>query len=412
MMSQPMSEFPLADADKCVKCALCLPHCPTYRETLDEGESPRGRIALMQGFATGALAITPRLAGHLDRCLGCRACEAVCPAEVPYGKLLDAARRVLLRHGRREPPRARGFAWWMRNPARLRVLHLSLWCAQRFGVSRLAVFFPRLTRLAQLLPAVSRPRRLPAGYAAGGNAAEVQLFLGCIARVLQPQVAAASLRLLNALDYSVSLPENQTCCGALDQHAGRREQAMLLAQKNLEAFNADAGIPLLHTASGCGATLAEYPLLVDDARAAGFSARTHDICEFIAQAPRLRQIQFRPWPVRVLVHSPCTLKNVLKTEQFAEHALRHIPQIQVERLPAAVGCCGAAGSYVLNEPQMADCLADKTVETIAAHRPDAVVTSNVGCALQLRAALRRRHLDIPMLHPVEVLARQLHDTGL
>ena len=411
-MPQRLVEFPLADADKCVKCALCLPHCPTYRETLDEGESPRGRIALMQGMATGALSITPRLAGHLDRCLGCRACEAVCPAEVPYGKLLDAARHEMLRHGHREPPRARGFAWWMRSPARLRVLRLNLWCAQRLGGFKLAAIFPRLTRLAELLPAVPPPQRWQVHYPAGENSAEVQLFLGCIARVLQPQVTTASLRLLNALGYSVRLPEHQTCCGALDQHAGRSQQTAVLARKNLEAFETDGSLPLLYTASGCGTTLTEYPLLVDDARAAGFSARTHEVCEFIAQAPRLRQIQFRPWPVRVLVHSPCTLKNVLKSEQFVERVLRHIPKLQVARLPAAVGCCGAAGSYLLNEPQMADHLADKTAEAIAAYQPDAVVTSNVGCALQLRAVLRRRHLDIPMLHPVEVLTRQLLDTGL
>ena len=411
-MSQRLLEFPLVDADKCVKCALCLPHCPTYRETLDEGESPRGRIALMQGFATGALAITPRLAGHLDRCLGCRACEAVCPAEVPYGKLLDAARRELLRHGHREPLMARAFAWWLRNPSRMRFLNLSLWCAQRLGVARLAKFIPRLTRLAQLLPAVRPPQRRQVRYAVADNPAEVQLFLGCIARVVQPQVTDASLRLLNVLGYSVRLPEHQTCCGALDQHAGRSEQAVLLVQKNLEAFDTGGGVPLLHTASGCGATLAEYPLLVNDARAASFSARAQDICEFIVQAPRLRQIQFRPWPARVLIHSPCTLKNVLKTERAAKQALRYIPQLQVDTLPGSVGCCGAAGSYILNEPQMADRLADEIMQTIAALRPDAVVTSNVGCALQLRAALRRRHLDIPTLHPAEVLARQLLNTGL
>src|SRR5579859_3655762 len=122
-MARPLPDFPLADADKCVKCALCLPHCPTYRVTLDEGESPRGRIALMQGLATGALDATPRLAAHLDHCLACRACEAVCPAEVPYGRLIDSARQVLTSRGRGEPLGARAFASLMSQPALQRLTH-------------------------------------------------------------------------------------------------------------------------------------------------------------------------------------------------------------------------------------------------------------------------------------------------
>jgi glycolate oxidase iron-sulfur subunit len=406
-MPQVMPQFPLSDADKCVKCALCLPHCPTYRESLDEGESPRGRIALMQGMATGALTVTHTLTGHLDRCLDCRACEAVCPAEVPYGKLIDAARRELLRHGHSEPLMTRWFAWWMRSPVRLRVLHVALRCAQRIGLPELAAISPRFGRLAGLLPSVSRPRRWRPLYAASENSADVQLFLGCIARVVQPEATAASIRVLNALGYSVRLPEHQTCCGALDLHAGRSEQAAALARKNLEAFTPNDDRPLLHTASGCGATLAEYPLLVNTAGAAKFSARAHDFCEFVAQAPRLQQIQFRSWPARVLVHNPCTLKNVLKSERYVEQVLRRIPGLHVEVLPAATGCCGAAGSYVLNEPQIADRLAEQTVDAIAARSPDAVVTSNVGCALHLRPALQRRRLDIPVLHPAELLVRQL-----
>src|SRR5215475_8968771 len=120
MRNMSMPAFPLADADKCVKCALCLPHCPTYRVSKDEGESPRGRIALMQGMATGALELTPALSRHLDQCLACRACEAVCPAEVPYGKLIDAGRAELRRRGHGEPLSARLFTFFMRGALRRR----------------------------------------------------------------------------------------------------------------------------------------------------------------------------------------------------------------------------------------------------------------------------------------------------
>lgn len=409
-MLQESTSFPLADADKCVKCALCLPHCPTYRESLDEGESPRGRIALMQGFATGALDITPALTGHLDRCLACRACEAVCPAEVPYGKLIDAARAQHIQHGHRESMIVRLFALCMRHPLLLHLMHFKLWLTQQLGLHKLASMWPRLRRLARILPPLAKPRRWHPTYRAShGGEQEVELFLGCIARITQPQVTHASIRMLNALGYSVHIPEGQTCCGALDQHAGRAAQASTLALQNLQAFSTDATMPVLNTASGCGATLGEYPLLVADVRAAAFSNRSRDISAFLASHEQLKRIRFKPLPATVLLHSPCTLKNVLKTDKAVAQVLRCIPGVKLEILPESLGCCGAAGSYVMSEPEIADRLADKVVAAVEKISPTILVTSNVGCSLHLRAALLRHGLDIPVLHPLELLAKQLPD---
>ncbi|MGB9430014.1 MAG: heterodisulfide reductase-related iron-sulfur binding cluster [Gammaproteobacteria bacterium] len=407
-MSQPLTDFPLADADKCVKCALCLPHCPTYRDALDEGDSPRGRIALMQGFATGALEITPQLTGHLDRCLTCRACEAVCPAEVPYGKLIDAARVQLLRHGHKEGLMVRLFAVCMRHPLLLRWLHYALWLAQRLGLRRLASVSPSLRLLVKMLPPLATPQRWHSvNQPLNPDRQDLQLFLGCLARVTQPQVTNSSILVLNALGYSVRIPENQTCCGALDQHAGRVAQACALVLKNLDVFSANDAAPMLHTASGCGATLMEYPLLTNDPRAAAFSARSRDISSFIATSTRLHQIRFKPWNATLLVHSPCTLKNALKSDKAVAELLRCIPELKVETLPADTGCCGAAGSYLMNEPEIADRLVEHIVAVVEKARPAALVTSNIGCSLHLHAALERHCLEIPVLHPIEILARQL-----
>ena len=354
--------FPLADADKCVKCALCLPHCPTYRESLDEGESPRGRIALMQGFTTGALDITPALTGHLDRCLDCRACEAVCPAEVPYGKLLDAARAQLIQRGYQESWMARLFAAWMRHPMLLYVMHLKLWLIQKLGLLKLAYISRELRRLAIMLPPLDRPRHWHPVYAKSlGSGQEVELFLGCVARITQPQVTQASIQLLTAIGFSVRIPERQTCCGALDQHAGRTQKASALALKNIRAFGQNATTPVLNTASGCGATLGEYPLLISDSRATAFSERSQDISAFLANHARLKHISFKPLSATVLLHTPCTLKNVLKTDKAVAELLRSIPGLKLEILPGSTGCCGAAGSYVMSEPEMADRLADHIV---------------------------------------------------
>lgn len=407
-MSQIMPHFPLTDADKCVKCALCLPVCPTYRDSLDEGESARGRIALMQGMATSALAVTPVLTGHLDRCLDCRACEAVCPAEVPYGKLIDAARRELAEHGHAERFTARTFAWWMRSPLRLRVLHRLLRSAQQLRLPKLATPFPSLTRLNRLLPRVTHPQQWQAVYPARGSTREVELFLGCVARVVQPGVSAATIRVLNALGYSVRVPSHQTCCGAMDQHAGRTADAGKLIRQNLEAFDAINGnTPIIETASGCGATLIEYGLLASDPHAAAMAARIHDITAFIARDPGFASMKFRALPARVLIHNPCTLKNVLKSGEAVTQVLGRIPELEIDALPATTGCCGAAGAYLINQPEISQRLADGIASTIARHPPSLLISSNIGCALQLGAALKQRGLDIPVLHPVELLAQQL-----
>ena len=406
-MSLPLPGFPLADADKCVKCALCLPHCPTWRETHNEAESPRGRIALMQGFATGALEITPRLAAHLDQCLGCRACEAVCPAEVPYGKLIDAAHAALQAHGQRETRLARILAWWVSRDWRLYLLHTLFWLSQKSGLQQLAGLVRPLRRLTRLMPALHAPARRQVHYPANGNKrGEVNLFLGCIARITEPRITDACITLLNASGYDVHVPAAQRCCGALDQHAGRLQAAARCATDNIAAFNANQE-PVISTASGCGATLIEYGRIAGNTAGAGFAGRHRDISEFLAAPGVLDKAAFAAWPVTVVLHSPCTLRNVLKSEQHALALLRRIPELNVVALPASTGCCGAAGSYLLNQPQMSDRLGDRVAGEIAQRQPVALITSNTGCAMHLAAALGRRDQPLPVMHPVEVLVQQL-----
>lgn len=405
-----MPAFPLADADKCVKCALCLPHCPTYRVSKDEGESPRGRIALMQGMATGKLEITPALTAHLDQCLACRACEAVCPAEVPYGKLIDAARRELRSHGHPEPLKARLFAFFMRRTWRLHMLQGLLRFADRSGLSGLMRKSgpASLRRLARLMPAVPKAKRWEPAYAPRkGSGEKVQLFLGCVADISQPQVTASAIAVLNAIGVEVEIPKSQGCCGALDQHAGRSTQAAELARRNLAAFVGDA--PILGSASGCTASLQEYDQVAGPDGMA-FALRAQDIATWLARHPLIPQVEFKAWDARALVQAPCTQRNVLKSEKAGFELLKLIPEFKVKAIPASMGCCGAAGSYMLTEPEKADAFADTYAAYIQEHKADVLITSNVGCALHLRAALARRGIHILVLHPVEVLALQLPDS--
>lgn len=402
-----LDAFPLADADKCVKCALCLPHCPTYKSTRDEGESPRGRIALMQALVTGALEMTPRLETHLDNCLACRACEAVCPAEVPYGKLIDAARLELRRRGHQEPLIARHFASHMRGGFRRRLMQRFIRLAQATGLARLAARLGPATvrRMLEYVPVIAQPKAWRETYEPRkASGVEVNLFLGCVADMTQPQVSAAAIAVLNAIGIRVHLPKKQTCCGALDQHAGRKEAAAKLARKNLAAFA--GGDAVLGTASGCLATLKDYPLIVGD-EGVDLAYWAEDISSYLARNDIIPRIEFQPWNGKVIVQQPCTLRNVLQGDQAVMDLLKLIPELKVKALPASLGCCGAAGSYMLNHAEQADAFAAPFVKAIAEQKPDALVSSNVGCALHLSASLRRKGLDIPVLHPVEVLARQL-----
>jgi glycolate oxidase iron-sulfur subunit len=400
------SGFPLADADLCVKCGLCLPHCPTYRLFQDESESPRGRISLMQGLATGQLEASSRLEKHLNQCLGCRNCEPVCPANVPYGRLIDHGRNLLAQ--RRTRPRSeRLAAWAFGRPRVLTGLARALRLVERLGLRRLArlsllKLSSRLRRLDALLPE-SRPiRRRPEK---SGDGEPVQLFLGCIAEAVDSPVTDAALRLLTATGYEVHIPTQQGCCGAVSQHGGDLAQANQHAKQNVGAFSGDT--PILASASGCTATLMEYPELQDDTAHRQFSRRVHDLCAFLAEEESLRNIEWRTLNARILLHTPCSQRNVVGAGPHALELIKRLPGAHVEALEGQGQCCGAAGAYLLSQPDIADRLGKQLADKALLHRPDFVLTTNIGCKLQLRAQLASRLPDCEVLHPVELLARQL-----
>jgi glycolate oxidase iron-sulfur subunit len=363
----------------------------------------------MQGLVTGKLELTPRVEAHLDQCLACRACEAVCPAEVPYGKLIDAGRAELRRRGHSEPIKARLFAFFMRSPARLHLLRGLLGLADKSGLTGLMLRSgpASVQRLVHLMPALPKPKRWEPSYAPRKQREEkVSLFLGCVADIAQPQVTASAIALINAIGVEVLIPKAQGCCGALDQHAGRADKAARLARANLAAFSGDT--PILGTASGCTASLVDYEQIAGPV-AKGFAARVQDISAWLARDPILPQVEFKPWNALALVQAPCTQRNVLKTEKSAVDLLKLIPGLKVKAIPASMGCCGAAGSYMLTEPKQADAFADAYADYIKQQQAAMLITSNVGCALHLRAALVRRGIRIPVLHPIELLAQQLPD---
>jgi glycolate oxidase iron-sulfur subunit len=390
--------YPMDLADRCVKCGLCLPHCPTYRLTGVEGESPRGRIALMQGLASGRLEPGPSLVRHLDNCLNCRYCEDVCPADVPYGELIDAGRALLVERGVRPPPVQRFFRALLRRP---RMLGLAVRLARLPGMAAAARGIGGLPgRAAGLLPADARPPRVAdSPPSVGETRGDALLFTGCAGGAIDGRSLDDTRLALQSAGWRVRMPPRQACCGAIDLHAGRPQPARALALRNLEAFPGDG--PVVACASGCAATLKEY------ARLAGepgdrFAQRIKDPAEMLLDADlALVAGRYR----NVVLHLPCTQRNVTRTAGATRQLLARISGLAVRELPS--GCCGAAGEMFLANPSLSDALLAPLLEELARDPPDALVTGNIGCALHFAAGLARAGLAVPVLHPASLVVDAL-----
>jgi glycolate oxidase iron-sulfur subunit len=387
----------LEQADTCVKCGLCLAHCPTYRECVREGDSPRGRVALIQGLLAGELPDRPALRAPLRRCLQCGACESACPSGVPVTALVAA---VQARHNAALPAGRRRLRLALlglaARPAPLAALVRGY---QRTGLGRLLRaaglrrWWPWLGRLEGLLPDLPGP----ASPAAGGGR-DLVLFPGCVARHLEARAQAAALQVLAALGFRVRLPAGDGCCGALYHHEGFPAQARRERERLAALLAVPPEVPVLSMASACQAELARDPAL---------APRTRELTRFLADLDWPPQLRLRPAPVRVLIHTPCTQRHGLADPGAAAALLRHIPGLQLEELPDNAFCCGAAGSYMLREPALADRLLAPKLAALGPAGPVWLVTTNTGCALHLAAGVRAAGLPVWVGHPVELIARQL-----
>ncbi len=386
------------ECDRCVKCGLCLPHCPTYRHTLDEGDSPRGRIALIQAMTAEGID-SRRLQRHLSRCLGCRACEAACPSGVRYGALLDSARNISRRRhptvGQRLIPAlisSLPYKPYSRPLLRLYQRSGARWLARRLGGRR-------WRRLDDLLPPLSSHPGWQESYPpATGEHSRILLFTGCMGRITDQPALDATIQLLNHLGIEVLVTEKQACCGALHQHNGDPDAAERLVSANRTAFALPEIDAVVYLASGCGDQL--------EKSAPPGGAPVIEICRYLTQIQAQSRLTLRPLQKRVAIHTPCSLRYPLRGEGSAPALLRQIPQIDLQFLPGE-GCCGAAGSYLLTQPEMADELREDALTAIGDLQPDILVTSNTGCTLHLAAGLKRQNADLKVMHPVELLWRQV-----
>lgn len=402
---------PLAHAaaglDSCVHCGFCLQACPTYLVMDDENDSPRGRLVLMRGLLDGDIAPSdPDLRAHVDRCLGCRACETACPSGVPYGHLLEATRATLSAENPR-PPIARLVLGIFQRPLLLQAILVLARIVRDTGVTRLLAKIPGSLGLQFAMLEATRPAyRTPDYQPANSNKGpQVVLLRGCVMSGLFAHTNRATHRVLAANGYNVVRSSGDGCCGALHVHAGDVESARAMGKRNIEAFEQFPDASIAINASGCGAMLKEYGLLFEDdavwgPRAAAVASRARDISELLArEGPRAGG----RLTVRVAYDAPCHLMHAQRVVSQPIAVLDAIPGLQRVPLAGHDACCGSAGIYNLLEPDLSQAVLNPKISAILASGAEVVTTGNPGCIMQIGAGLLRENSTVRAVHPVDIL---------
>lgn len=433
----------------CVHCGFCLPACPTYVRLGDEADSPRGRLHLMRAVAEGRLEPdADAFVTHIDRCLGCRACETACPSGVEYGRLLEYARAEIDESGKTGWPtrallRVFASAWatrlFMAGGRLLRMGGLARWLARmvprRFARLRTGLSILAATKASKGLSLSDRsagdrppappvrdqplPERRRAPEAAGLDderpgtrpgaprpTLRVALLDGCVQAGLFARVNRATRDVLEANDCEVIVVPGQGCCGALHAHGGALEDARRLARRNIDAFEAVDADYIVVNAAGCGATMKAYDeLLAGDPsyaeRARSFSSHVRDLFELLAElGPR----PGAPIPMRITYDSPCHLEHAQHIVDAPLEVLGTVPDLEIVPLPGADECCGGAGIYGLLHPELGGEITGDKAESVRSVGVEAVVTPNPGCMMQIGAGLLAGGSEIVVLHPIEILA--------
>ncbi|OIK13383.1 (Fe-S)-binding protein [Bacillus sp. MUM 13] len=410
----------------CMRCGFCLPSCPTYIESgFQESHSPRGRIALMKAVVDGLIEPDEDFERSLDLCLGCRACEPVCPSGVNYGQLLEEARDIVNQNKRHSLPvravRKAVFHGLFPHQNRIKNLTGLIGFYQRSGLQKAArktgmmkLLPENLAAMEKVLPPVptrkemkNRPEHLPS---IGTQTGRVAFFSGCLMDTVFLETNNATMKLLQLAGCEVVIPKGQSCCGALHGHSGEKESARELAKKNIQAFE-DLNVDFIITnAGGCGAFLIDYDHLLNDdpvwkERAAAFKGKIKDIAEVLVAAGFHEKVKLQLPPQVVTYQDSCHLRNVMKTSSAPRLLIQSIEGVEFKEMQQADRCCGSAGIYNIIESEMSMRLLDSKMVHATATQASTIVTANPGCLLQMKLGIEREGLAAKMrgVHLVDLL---------
>jgi len=390
----PFARLSDDDLATCVHCGLCLDACPTFRVTGLETESPRGRIYLMTQWKRGTMPFDEEQVRHIDLCLGCRTCEAVCPSGVPYGRIIEAGRADVEDARRPTPKRSISRAALRQvvgHPGRLRAAGAATRLAQRLRLTS-------ILRSGRMLPALRPQFQRPAGNVApaiGERKHRVAFLVGCVMPILYPQSHDAAVRLLQLAGCEVWFPPGERCCGALFAHNGDLEGAERLRDANMRTYRAATFDALVVDSAGCGAHLKDfYPEL---------KGRVKDLTEWLAEVglPEPK----REVKMHVTYQDACHLAHAQRIKKQPRDLLRALPGVEWVEMRHPDICCGAAGLYSTLEPEMSNRVLQEKLDDLVATGADVVAVANPGCQMQLESGLRMRGSSMKVEHVAETLLR-------
>jgi glycolate oxidase iron-sulfur subunit len=407
----------------CMRCGMCLPACPTYRETFLETASPRGRVALIRKLQEGELDQSELLLEYLSLCLDCQACASACPCGVNAGELVaefTCERKTDTGLGFMEDLILRKL---VPHPDRLESSMVPMRLYQRAGLQKLVrklgilkMFPKQLERMEGLLPKLpAKPLRQEIQEitpAVGVERGTVGFFLGCVMSLIFSDASRATIKLLSSLGYKVITPRNQVCCGAPNMLGGDLAGLQEAARTNVEIFGGHKLDYIVTDCGGCGAELKKYGHhLPGDGAAAEFSARTLDISQLLALHSDELRTKLGPLDMKITYHDPCHIAHCQGIRKEPRELLKLVPGLEYKELEAADACCGSAGTYNIERPEMSDLILQRKLDNIRASGAEAVVTSNPGCLLQLKKGLAEHLPGVRIMHLTELLARSMDQRG-
>ncbi|MET0007573.1 MAG: (Fe-S)-binding protein [Candidatus Thiodiazotropha sp. 6PLUC4] len=388
----------LAEADRCVKCGLCLPVCPTYRLLASEADSPRGRISLIQALVREEIDLHSNIEIHLDRCLSCRACESACPSGVRYGKLLDTSREVITtKHHHRYL--LKSVIDQLSSVRRINIWNRVFQIFRRSGLVALASYLPlprirRLLSIADHLP--SKPSHRAGFYPASKpTGRSVQLFTGCVGSQVEDRLIQSTLQILSRLGYAVDIPVEDSCCGALHRHNGYAADAEQHCDTVRQQTLRSSAQYLLTIATACH-------LELDEQSASNLPLIS--VTDLLLQLPVGDFPPLKPLHKKAAIHIPCSARSDRTRELLSK-----IPDLQLLELEENGLCCGAAGSYMLTQPELSLRLGQAKIDSLKASGADLLITTNTGCAMQFRQLIKEADLSIEVFHPIELILNQWND---
>lgn len=406
----------------CMRCGMCLPFCPTYKETFLETASPRGRVALIRKLQEGELEQSERMLEFLALCLDCQACVSACPCGVNTGEIVSEFTC--------EQKSAKGLSFMedlilrklVPHPDRLETSMVPMRLYQKTGLQKLVrtlgvlkLFPEKLDRMEKLLPALpARPLRQTISEvtpAEGEERGTIAFFLGCVMSLIFSEASLATVKLLSSLGYKVITPRNQVCCGAPNVLGGDTAGLESAARTNLDVFSKYEFDFIVTDCGGCGAELKKYGHALDDKAAEHFSAKVRDISQILALHMDELKTRLKPLPIKVTYHDACHIAHCQGIRKEPRDLIKMIPEIDYIELESADACCGSAGTYNIAQPEMSDRILKRKLDTIEKTGAELLITSNPGCLLQLKKGLTESLPSVTIAHVTELLVRSIAGKG-